>query len=85
LNHLDYAETLETRAVRFGNTSAALARYGADLLGRAIGHEILEEAGTNAATRSTLRVGYGQVIAQCIDGPTRQIMAHLAVRDILGS
>jgi hypothetical protein len=69
----------------FGNLDARLARYGADTLGRAIGHEI---AATEPARNwlGALRYGgHGQIIAQCATGTSRVVMAHMAVRDILGS
>jgi hypothetical protein len=79
LNHLAYADELDARAARYGNPDAALARYGADLLGRAIGHNAAAEGCDIVSLQDNL------LIRTCIDGATRQIMAHMAARDILGA
>jgi hypothetical protein len=84
-NILDAAEYIETRHAAFGTrpddsgpVDAALARYGADLLGRAIGHEQAREARLGLPAT----MFYSNLIHQVIDNPTRKIMAFMGARDV---
>jgi hypothetical protein len=90
-NILEAAEMIELhyaflgiRRCDGGSADAALARYGADLLGRAIGHELNWADTTQAPTRSAaLRTFYNQLVAELIPHPTRRIMAMYAIADVL--
>jgi len=86
-NILDAAEYIETRHAAFGTrrddsgpVDAALARYGADLLGRAIGHELAAPASLSPDDFYARLLC--EIIPQAIDHPTRRVMAFMAVRDV---
>jgi hypothetical protein len=65
---------------RAGDLNCAL-RYGADLLGRAIGHECAA-MGIRPYGLSTGHGDFGGIIATAISGPTYRIMAAVAAREI---
>jgi hypothetical protein len=84
-NILVQAEQIENRHASLGarrddggDRDAAMARYGADLLGRAIGHEQARD--TRLGLPATMF--YSNLIHQVIDHPTRKIMAFMAARDV---
>jgi len=84
-NILDAAEYIETRHAAFGTrrddsgpVDAALARYGADLLGRAIGHEQARD--TRLGLPATMF--YSNLIYEVIEHGTRRIMAFMGARDV---
>jgi hypothetical protein len=86
-NILETAEMIElryaflgTRRCDGGSADAALARYGADLLGRAIGHELAAPA---SQSPDDFYAGLlCEIIPLAIDHPTRRVMAFMAVRDV---
>jgi hypothetical protein len=86
-NILEQAEQIENRHVSLGtrrddggDRAAALARYGADLLGRAIGHEL---AAPESLSPDDFYAGLlCEIIPAVINHPTRRIMAFMAVRDV---
>jgi len=56
----------------------AQARYGADLLGRAIGHEWRHEASRGADAT----MFYSNLVHQVIENRTHRIMAFQAAREV---
>lgn len=62
--------------------AAAEARYGADLLGRAVGHEIAASGLTPPVTYGEMRRDWLPIFADAIDNPTHRIMAVRATWEI---
>ena len=71
-------ERLVTNVAYDADATAALARYGADLLGRAIGHEMFYE--TTRGLPATMF--YSNLIHELDHTATRKIMAFTAAREV---